>query len=51
MLEYYVAVVDTLILIAVALEAFVTWRLLQYKNRESIKRSVRTLIKSVLKHK
>lgn len=47
-METYLAVVDTLILIMVALETYFTWRYMQHKNRERIKRSVRNLLHALL---
>ena len=43
-MEIYLAIVDTLILIAVAVETYLTWKCLQVRTKTRIKRQVSLLL-------
>jgi hypothetical protein len=47
MLELWSFIVEVLILAAVCAESWLTWKGLQHKNKESIKRSVRGLLRGL----
>lgn len=47
MMAFYSAIVETLILVAVTIETYITWQYLSYNHKQRIKRHVRKMLRTL----